>query len=360
MKTAPLPAQIPAVGTPYLAAPTRYSAVRSDWFRRCGKSGLQLPSLSLGFWHNFGGPEAAAPSSPAEAAFHNNARAMALTAFDHGITHFDLANNYGPPPGSAETRLGRILRDDLSAHRDELIISTKAGYDMWEGPYGNWGSKKYILASLDQSLRRLGLEYVDLFYHHRPDPNTPIDETLAALDQAVRSGKALYAGISNYTGIQAEAVAHSAKEHGTVAPIVDQVRYHMFDRRMETELFPAARALGLGVVAFCPLAQGLLTDKYLTSIPTNSRANSSTGQLNKRSINDESRRKIGLLNDLAQARGQSLAGMALAWALRHPEVASLIIGASTPQQIIDNIQASSQSSFSAEEYASIDAITASP
>ena len=280
---------------------------------------------------------------------------MLFTAFDHGITHFDLANNYGPPPGSAETRVGRILKEDFSAHRDELVISTKAGYTMWPGPYGDWGSRKYLLASLDASLKRMQLDYVDIFYHHRFDPNTPLEETLGALDHAVRSGKALYAAISNYPGAAtAKAVDICAKEK-FAKPILHQPKYNMFVRVPETDLFPVTAANGIGTIPFCPLAQGLLTNKYLTSIPADSRATLG-GFLKADMITPEKQSQIKKLNALAQQRGQSLAQMSLAWVLRLPAVTSALIGASRPSQITENVAALESPTFTAGELQQIDDI----
>jgi L-glyceraldehyde 3-phosphate reductase len=312
-------------------------------YRRCGRSGLLLPAISLGCWHNFGDGD-----DPDEA------RAMLRTAFDLGITHFDLANNYGPPPGSAETNVGRLLKADFSAHRDELIVSTKAGYYMWPGPYGEWGSRKYLIASLDQSLQRLGLDYVDIFYSHRPDPNTPLEETLGALDTVVRQGKALYAGISSYRGA---ATAESARlMSGLGTPVtIHQPNYSLLDRWIEGDLLPHTDRLGIGVIAFCPLAQGLLTDKYLQGIPPDSRAAKPTGFLRKESITPELVAKLTKLNALARDRGQTLAQMALAWVLRDARVTSALIGASRASQIAENVAALDNSAFSQEELAAIDA-----
>ena len=310
-------------------------------YRRCGKSGVLLPAISLGLWHNFGGVDD-----------FENGRVMARRAFDLGITHFDLANNYGPPYGSAETNFGEILRLDFAAHRDELIISTKAGYDMWPGPYGNWGSRKYLLASLDQSLRRMGLEYVDIFYSHRPDPETPVEETMGALDQAVRSGKALYAGVSNYNASQTAAAVKILRELGTPC-LIHQMKYSIFKRAPEQGLLDVLGKEGVGSIAFCPLSQGLLTDRYLKGIPADSRA--SREQFLKSSDIDEGRlAQIRALNDLAAQRGQSLAQMALAWVLLRMN--SALIGASRVEQIEQNVAALANLSFTAEELAGIDAI----
>jgi L-glyceraldehyde 3-phosphate reductase len=280
---------------------------------------------------------------------------MLFTAFDLGITHFDLANNYGPPPGSAEERVGRILKSDFASYRDELIISSKAGYRMWDGPYGEWGSRKYLLASLDASLRRLQLDYVDIFYSHRFDANTPLEETLSALEHAVRSGKAIYAGISNYGGGQtAESVA-ICRERGWPVPVIHQPSYSMLNRWIESELIPVASRVGMGIIAFSPLAQGLLSDKYLTGIPTDSRAGSG-GFLKPAQVTDQKRNIIRKLNDVAKARGQTLAQMALAWCLRHTAVTSVLIGASRPQQIVENVAAAKSAPLSTEELEKIDTI----
>jgi L-glyceraldehyde 3-phosphate reductase len=324
----------------YIANEQRYEAMQ---YRRAGRSGVLLPAISLGLWHNFGGVDD----------FENN-RAMARRAFDLGITHFDLANNYGPPYGSAETNFGQIMRLDLAPHRDELLISTKAGYDMWPGPYGNWGSRKYLLASLDQSLRRMGLEYVDIFYSHRPDPETPVEETMRALDHAVRSGKALYAGLSNYNATQAAAAAKILSELGTPC-LIHQPKYSMFVRIPEQGLLDVLKAEGVGSIAFCPLAQGLLTDRYLQGIPADSRA--TREKFLKTSDIDEHRlTQIRSLNEVATARGQSLAQMALAWVLRDGRVTSALIGASRVAQLEQNVAALANLNFSAEELARIDAI----
>lgn len=306
----------------YLAADARYDSMQ---YRRCGRSGLRLPAISLGLWHNFGGVDRL-----------EQCRAMVRRAFDLGITHFDLANNYGPPPGSAEETFGQLLRQDLAPYRDELIISSKAGYLMWPGPYGEWGSRKYLLASLDQSLRRMGLEYVDIFYHHRPDPNTPLEETMGALDQAVRSGKALYAGISNYQPEQTRQAAAILRELGTPC-LIHQPSYSMFNRWVEDGLLAALDDEGIGGIVFSPLAQGLLTDKYLGGIPEGSRASKAHGFLRPEHVTDEKLAKVQQLNALAQGRGQTLAQLALAWVLRHTAVTSALIGASRPEQIDDAV-----------------------
>jgi L-glyceraldehyde 3-phosphate reductase len=333
----------------YTPAASRYD--HPAFFRRCGRWGLKLPALSLGCWHNFGAPGVAGLGD--EAAFHENARQMLCAAFDLGITHFDLANNYGPPPGSAEERVGRILRE---FPRDELILSTKAGYRMGPGPYGEWGSRKYLLASLDQSLRRLGVDYVDIFYHHRPDPDTPLEESMGALDQAVRSGKAIYAGISNYRGAATVDAVRTCANMGLSIPVIHQASYNMFDRWIEPDLLPQIPRLGLGVIAFVPLAQGLLTDRYLQGIPGDSRAGSPTGFLRPQHVTAEKLAKVRKLNDHAKQRGQSLAQMALAWVLRDPAVTSALIGASRPQQIKENTQALQNAAFTADELKAIESI----
>ncbi len=308
-------------------------------YQRCGKSGVLLPRISLGLWHNFGGED-----SPA------TARDLILRAFDLGITHFDLANNYGPPPGSAETNFGRILRKDLASHRDEMIISTKAGYLMWDGPYGEWGSRKNLLASLDQSLKRMGLDYVDIFYSHRPDPDTPLEETMGALDHAVRQGKALYVGISNYRPKETRRAASILRRLGTPC-LIHQPRYNMFDRWIEDGLTTVLEKEGIGCIVFSPLAQGLLTDRYLRDIPADSRASQ------EHFLKSESVRKhipaIRALNAIAKKRGQPLAEMALAWALRLPVVTSAIVGASSIAQLESNVHALVQLDFSREELAEI-------
>jgi len=338
----------------YTASSTRYSTPDKT-FRRCGKSGLLLPAISLGCWHNFGAPGSDSGHHQDEASFHENCRQMLFTSFDLGITHFDLANNYGPPPGSAEERIGRIIKDDFAAYRDELIISSKAGYTMWDGPYGDWGSRKYLLASLDQSLKRLKMDYVDIFYSHRPDPNTPLDETLGALDHAVKSGKALYTGISNYRGGQTADVVATCRANGLATPIIHQPKYSMFERWIEPELLPVVEKFGIGVICFSPLAQGLLTDKYLKGIPADSRA-SLGGFLKANQITEQKLNTIRQLNDLAQSRGQSLAQMALSWVLRFPSITSVLIGASRPSQIKENVAALDKVKFSPEELATIETI----
>jgi L-glyceraldehyde 3-phosphate reductase len=311
-------------------------------YRRSGKSGIKLPAISLGLWHNFGGVDA-----------FENGRAMVRRAFDLGITHFDLANNYGPPPGSAEENFGRILALDLMPYRDELILSTKAGYTMWAGPYGDWGSRKYLLSSLDQSLKRMGLEYVDIFYSHRPDPETPIEETMSALDQAVRSGKALYAALSNYTAEQTRKAAAILRSLGTPC-LIHQPKYSMFERTPERGLLAVLAEEGIGGIAFCPLAQGLLTDRYLHGIPGDARAAKAHGFLKKTQITDERLAQVRALGQVAAARGQSLAQMALAWVLREGAITSALIGASRVEQIEQNVAALGNLAFSAEELARIE------
>jgi len=329
--------------SPYLPAPNRYEVGR---YARCGRSGLKLPRLSLGLWHNFGHVDAL-----------ENQRALLRRAFDLGCTHFDLANNYGPPPGSAEENFGKLLRDDFAAHRDELIITTKAGYTMWSGPYGDWGSRKYLLASLDQSLKRLGLPYVDVFYHHRMDKNTPLEESMLALDTAVKSGRALYAGLSNYDSATARAAAKILKE--LHCPFVlNQVRYSIFDRHIEPDgLEQAASEAGFGIIAFSPLAQGLLTDRYLKGIPADSRIGKGGPFLRKEQLTDEKLGQISALNEVALGRGQTLSEMALSWVLRSDRVTSVLIGASSPEQVAQNLGILSASAFTDEELDRIDAIT---
>jgi L-glyceraldehyde 3-phosphate reductase len=338
----------------YEASVGRYEVNGKDWFRRCGRWGLMLPAVSLGCWHNFGGAGTDAGHHGDEQTLHENCRQMLFAAFDLGITHFDLANNYGPPPGAAEERVGRILRDDFAAHRDELIISTKAGYRMWGGPYGEWGSRKYLLASLDASLRRLGLDYVDIFYSHRPDPHTPLEETLGALDQAVRSGKALYAGISSYSGAMTADSIRICERDRLAMPIIHQPSYSMLNRWIEPDLLPVTSRFGMGVIAFCPLAQGLLTDKYLKGIPADSRASTESGFLRPAQITEAKLQKIRKLNAIAQGRGQSLAQMALAWVLRLPGVTSALIGASRPDQIRQNVAALQKGPLSEAELKAIE------
>ena len=313
-------------------------------FNRCGKSGLMFPAISLGLWHNFGHVD-----KP------ETYRSMMHAAFDAGITHFDLVNNYGPPPGSAEENLGRVMKQDFQSYRDEMIISTKAGYLMWPGPYGDFGSRKYLLSSLDQSLKRMGLEYVDIFYHHRPDPDTPLEETMMALDQAVRSGKALYAGISNYSASQTKAAAIILNELGTPC-LIHQPKYSMLVREPEEELLDTLEDEGIGCIAFSPLAQGLLTDKYLKGIPEDSRAALSHGFLQKQSITPDLLNKTSSLQSLATGRKQSLAQMALAWLLKDARVTSVLIGASSVKQLADNLGALDNTEFDNEELNKIDEI----
>ena len=327
----------------YNASEKRYENML---YNRCGKSGLKLPAVSLGLWHNFG------DTAPFE-----TMRQICFTAFDNGITHFDLANNYGPEPGSAEKNFGRILKEDLGQYRDELIISTKAGYDMWPGPYGNWGSRKYLLASLDQSLQRMGLEYVDIFYHHRMDPETPLEETMRALAQAVSSGKALYAGLSNYDG-------ETLKKASTILDelrcpfIINQNRYSIFDRTIENNgLKDTAAELGKGIIAFSPLAQGLLTNRYLNGIPEDSRIMTDGRFLTKDALTEERLQQIRNLNGIAAGRGQTLAEMALSWVLRDGIVTSVLVGASRPEQVLDDIRAIQNLEFSKEELAKIDSVS---
>jgi L-glyceraldehyde 3-phosphate reductase len=322
----------------YVAAPDRYEQLT---YRRCGRSGLKLPPLTLGLWHNFGGDR------PFE-----NSRAMVRRAFDLGVTHFDLANNYGPPYGSAEETFGRIMEKDLRPYRDELIISTKAGYDMWPGPYGEWGSRKYLLASLDQSLHRMGLEYVDIFYSHRFDPDTPLEETMGALDQAVRQGKALYVGISSYGPEKTREAARLRREMRTPF-VIHQPSYSMLNRWIEDELLDVAEELGFGIIAFSPLAQGLLTDKYLDGIPEGSRA-ARDSSLDREHLSEENLQRIRALNEIAQRRDQTLAQMALVWALRDPRITSVLFGASSVQQIEENLAALDNQAFSEEELQEID------
>jgi L-glyceraldehyde 3-phosphate reductase len=328
----------------YSPASTRYDS--TDFYRRCGRSGVRLPLISLGLWHNFGGNDS-----------YENARAIALRAFDLGITHFDLANNYGPPAGSAEETFGRILREDLGKWRDELIISSKAGYDMWPGPYGEWGSRKYLLASLDQSLKRMGIPYVDIFYSHRFDPDTPLEETMGALAHAVRSGKALYAGISNYQPADTARAAKLLRELGTPC-LIHQPRYSMLDRWVEPQLLATLEAEGIGSIVFSPLAKGLLTDRYFKGIPADSRAGHDPRFLRPADITDAVLAKTKKLNDLAQSRGQTLAQLALAWVLRHKVVTSALIGASKVSQVDDCVGATRNLNFSAEELARIETILA--
>jgi L-glyceraldehyde 3-phosphate reductase len=319
----------------------RYSSME---YRRCGKSGLKLPSLSLGLWHNFGDVDV-----------FENFRKIVWKAFDSGITHFDLANNYGPPPGSAEKNFGLILKSDFKGYRDEMIISTKAGYEMWPGPYGEWGSRKYLLSSLDQSLKRMQLDYVDIFYSHRLDPETPLEETMGALDQAVRSGKALYAGISNYPAEITVRASQILKEMGTPC-LIHQPRYSMFDRWVENGLLDVLGSAGIGCIAFSPLAQGLLTNRYLGGIPADSRAGKPHGYLKSSQITPEVLAKIKSLNQMAEDRGQSLARMAIAWLLKDARVTSVLIGASSLAQLEDNLMALNNTGFSPDELGKIEKI----
>jgi L-glyceraldehyde 3-phosphate reductase len=325
----------------YFASKNRYQKMK---YNRCGNSGLKLPAISLGLWHNFGGMED-----------FQNMKEILLKSFDLGITHFDLANNYGPPPGSAESNLKNILKAELGAHRDELIISTKAGYLMWEGPYGEWGSRKYLLASLDQSLKRMGLEYVDIFYSHRPDPDTPLEETMGALHSAVQQGKALYVGISNYNAEQTEKAVDILQSLGTPC-LIHQPRYNMFDRGVEEDLLGVLEKKGVGCIPFSPLAQGLLSERYLDGIPADSRMAGESIFLTKEKLNPDTLVKIKALHQHAEQRGQTLAQMALAWILRRSEVTSVLIGASSVNQVEINAATIHNLSFSRDELAYIDNI----
>ena len=325
----------------YLPSADRYQKMQ---YRRSGNSGIKLPAISLGLWHNFGHVD-----------ITETYRKILHLAFDSGITHFDLANNYGPPPGSAEENFGRILKEDFRGYRDEMIISSKAGYTMWDGPYGDWGSKKYLVASLDQSLKRMDLDYVDIFYHHRPDPETPLEETMAALDLIVRQGKALYAGISNYPAEEAAKAIAILKELGTPC-LIHQPKYSMFVRDPEEGLLDVLGNNGVGCIPFSPLAQGLLTNKYLHGIPEDSRAAKSTGFLQKSQVTDERISQIKKLNDIALQRGQTLAQMALAWLLKDERVTSVLIGASKPAQLADSLKCLDNIKFSSEELSKIEAI----
>lgn len=315
-------------------------------YRRCGRSGLKLPAISLGLWHNFGGVDSL-----------ENSRAMICRSFDLGITHFDLANNYGPPPGSAEETFGRVLRSELSSYRDELVVSTKAGYLMWPGPYGEWSSRKYLVASLDQSLKRMGLDYVDIFYSHRPDPETPLEETMAALDHIARSGKALYVGISSYDADQTRRAAKILRSLGT-ACLIHQPKYSMFQRWIEDGLIQVLAEEGIGCIAFSPLAQGLLTDRYLAGIPADSRAAKPHGFLKRAEVTREKLEKIKKLQNLAKDRSQSLAQMAIAWVLRHPGMTSALIGASRISQIEDIVGSLANPHFADSELKEIDKVLA--
>jgi L-glyceraldehyde 3-phosphate reductase len=326
---------------PHTPESSRYDSMR---YNRCGRSGIKLPAVSLGLWHNFGGVD------PPDVA-----RAMILRGFDLGITHFDLANNYGPPPGSAEELFGTVLRKDLAAHRDELIISTKAGWEMWPGPYGNFGSRKYLIASLDQSLKRMGLEYVDIFYHHRPDLKTPMEESLGALDFAVRSGRALYAGISSYDADQTARGAAILRSLGTPC-LIHQPSYSMFNRWIEQGLLDVLTREGIGCIAFSPLAQGLLTDRYLGGVPVGSRASKPHGFLKRDQITEEKLSKIRELSKIGAARGQSLAQLALAWVLRHPGMTSVVVGASSVAQLEQDVAVLKNPGLSAGELQEIDKV----
>jgi L-glyceraldehyde 3-phosphate reductase len=325
----------------YVAAEDRYGSML---YNLCGRSGLKLPAVSLGLWHNFGGVDT-----------YENGRAIVRRAFDRGVTHFDLANNYGPPPGSAEENFGRMLRDDLRPYRDEIIISSKAGYLMWPGPYGEWGSRKYLLSSLDQSLRRMGLEYVDIFYSHRPDPETPLEETMGALDSAVRQGKALYVGLSNYSAEQTSAACDILNQLGTPC-LIHQPKYSMFERWVEGGLLDVLGQRGVGCIPFSPLAQGLLTDRYLQGIPEGSRAAKPHGFLKREQVTDQRIDKVRRLNEIAQRRGQSLAQMALAWVLRDSRVTTVLIGASSVAQLDQNLAMLDNRSFNGDELTAIEEI----
>ena len=325
----------------YVAVEDRYGSML---YNRCGRSGLKLPAVSLGLWHNFGGVDT-----------YENGRAIVRQAFDRGVTHFDLANNYGPPPGSAEENFGRMLRDDLRPYRDEIVISSKAGYLMWPGPYGEWGSRKYLLSSLDQSLKRMGVEYVDIFYSHRPDPDTPFEETMGALDMAVRQGKALYVGLSNYSAEQTSAACDILNQLGTPC-LIHQPKYSMFERWVEGGLLDVLGQRGIGCIPFSPLAQGLLTDRYLQGIPEGSRAAKPHGFLKREQVTDERIGKVRQLNEIAQRRGQSLAQMALAWVLRDSRVTTVLVGASSVAQLDQNLAMLDNRTFSNDELAAIEEI----
>ena len=325
----------------YIADEKRYDTMK---YNRCGNSGLKLSAFSLGLWHNFGSGDN-----------YDNMVAMLTTAFDLGITHFDLANNYGPYPGSAEENFGKVLKNEFKPYRDEIIVSTKAGYGMWPGPYGDHGSRKYLISSLDQSLKRMGLDYVDIFYHHRPDPETPMEETARALDQIVRSGKALYVGVSNYSAEQTKKMAEIMKDLGTPL-VIHQPRYNMFERWIEDGLQDVLKEEGMGSISFCPLAQGLLTNKYINGIPSDSRAAKSSPFLTKDGITAEKIEKIVSLNAIAENRGQSLAQMACAWNLRGGKLTSVLLGASRPAQIIENVASLNNLDFTQDELDAIDNI----
>ena len=326
---------------PYTAHADRYKKME---YRRCGNSGLKLPVLSLGLWHNFGYVDVL-----------ENCRGILRLAFDSGVTHFDLANNYGPPPGSAEENFGKLMKEDFLPYRDELIISSKAGYTMWDGPYGDWGSKKYLVSSLDQSLKRMGLEYVDIFYHHRPDPDTPLEETMGALDLIVRQGKALYVGVSNYKKEEAAKAFEILRQLGTPC-IIHQPKYSMFERWVEDGLLDLLAKEGVGCIPFSPLAQGLLTDKYLKGIPADSRAAKPHGFLKEEQVSDAVLKKIKALNAIAEKRGQTLAQMALSWLLKDKRVTSVLIGASKPEQLADSLKCQDNILFSKEELDAIEVI----
>ena len=325
----------------YLPSPNRYDSMT---YARCGRSGLLLPAVSLGLWHNFGGVDA-----------YETGRAIVRRAFDRGVTHFDLANNYGPPPGSAEENFGRMLRDDLAPYRDEIVISTKAGYRMWPGPYGEWGSRKYLLSSLDQSLRRMGIPYVDIFYSHRPDPDTPLEETLGAVASAVRQGKAIYAGISNYTAAQTREACRILRDLGCPC-LIHQPKYSMYERWVEAELLDVLQQEGVGCIPFSPLAQGLLTDRYLQGIPEGSRASKPHGFLKSNQVTDECIAQSQRLNDIAKQRGQSLAQLALSWVLRDSRITTVLIGASSVDQLDQNLGCLAKRDFSQDELAAIEEI----
>lgn len=325
----------------YQSVPNRFELTKYNY---CGRSGLKLPLVSLGLWHNFGGVDV-----------FENGRAMLRKAFDSGITHFDLANNYGPPPGTAEENFGIIMKKDFRPFRDEMVISTKAGYKMWEGPYGEWGSRKYLLSSLDQSLKRMKLDYVDIFYSHRPDPETPLEETMGALAHAVRQGKALYAGISNYTAVQTKSAAAILRNLGTPC-LIHQPKYSLFERWVEGGLLDVLEQEGIGLIAFSPLAQGLLTDRYLKGIPDGSRASKPHGFLKQKDITPEKLERIRKLNDIAVSRGQSLAQMAIVWLLKDKRVTSVLIGASSVDQLNDNLAALNRTDFTPDELERIEKI----
>ncbi len=325
----------------YVAATNRYDTMQ---YRRCGQSGIMLPLISLGLWHNFGKSDD-----------FKNAREIVRTAFDNGVTHFDLANNYGPPYGAAEETFGRILKSDFKSYRDELIISSKAGWDMWDGPYGNFGSRKYLIASCDQSLKRMGLDYVDIFYHHRPDSDTPLEETMGALDQIVRSGKALYVGISQYNAEDTAKASKILRGLGTPC-LIHQPRYNMFDRWVEKNLLSTLYSEGIGAIAFSPLEQGILTDKYLNGLPSDSRAVKDGRYLKGDSITPEIINKVKNLNVIAKDRGQSLAQMAVAWILRNPEITTVLVGVSKIKQLLDNIKALDALKFTTDELNQIESV----